>query len=123
MVYNDWGLASFAQMLTYKCLGAGKELYIISERDTSKTCHVCQYKQDMPLHKRTYRCPNCGLVMDRDDNSAITIYQRFVAWLRPHTSSEECGVLWEDGNSVEATRASCHAQVQQLKLWVDVVDV
>jgi transposase len=26
MVYNDWGLYGFVQMLTYKCLRFGKEL-------------------------------------------------------------------------------------------------
>ena len=85
LVYNDWGLYTFVQMLEYKCLHVGKELHIIDERDTSKMCHGCKRLQPMPLWKRTYRCPNCGLVMDRDDNSAINIYQRFVAWLRPHT--------------------------------------
>jgi putative transposase len=85
LVYNDWGLYSFMQMLEYKCLLFGKELHSISERDTSKQCHVCKQKQDMPLWKRTYRCENCGLVMDRDDNSAVNIYQRFVARLGPHT--------------------------------------
>jgi|SRR5579859_6949025 len=85
MVYNDWGLYGFVQMLAYKCLHVGKELYIISERDTTKTCHVCQHKKDMPLWIRTYRCENCGLVMDRDDNSAVNIYQRFLARLGPHT--------------------------------------
>jgi len=85
MVYNDWGLYTFVQMLKYKCLHVGKELHIISERDTSKTCHRCGHKQPMPLWKRTYRCPNCGLVMDRDDNSSINIYRRFLARLGPHT--------------------------------------
>jgi len=85
MVYNDWGLYSFVQMLTYKCERVGKELHMLDERDTSKMCHRCKRLQSMPLWKRTYRCPNCGLVIDRDDNSAINIYQRFVAWLRPHT--------------------------------------
>jgi putative transposase len=85
MVYNDWGLYSFVQMLVYKCLRFGKELHSIDERDTTRTCHVCKCKQDMPLWVRTYRCENCGLVMDRDENSAINIYQRFLAWLRPHT--------------------------------------
>jgi putative transposase len=85
MVYNDWGLYSFVQMLAYKCLLHGKELHIISERDTSKMCHACKHLQDMPLWKRTYRCPNCGLMMDRDDNSAINIYERFLARLGPHT--------------------------------------
>lgn len=85
LVYNDWGLSSFVQMLRYKCLLYGKELYLISERDTSKTCHRCKHMQPMPLWKRTYRCENCGLVMDRDENSAVNIYQRFLARLGPHT--------------------------------------
>ena len=85
MVYNDWGLYDFVQMLVYKCLRFGKELHIIDERDTTRTCHVCKCKKDMPLWVRTYRCANCGLVMDRDENSAINIYQRFLAGLPPHT--------------------------------------
>ncbi len=85
LVYNDWGLYSFVQMLTYKCLRFGKELFIISERDTTKTCHVCKHKKDMPLWQRTYRCENCGLVMDRDENSAVNIYERFFARPGPYT--------------------------------------
>jgi transposase len=72
-------------MLTYKCVLAGKVLVQISERDTSKTCSGCGHKQDMPLYKRTYRCGNCGLVMDRDENSAVNIRERFLARLGPHT--------------------------------------
>src|SRR5258707_6033275 len=84
MVYNDWGLSGFVQMLEYKCLRFGKALYRISERDTTKMCHKCKHKQDMPLWKRTYRCEheNCGLVIDRDENSAVSLSQRFVAVLR-----------------------------------------
>jgi IS605 OrfB family transposase len=85
MVYNDWGLYGFVQMLQYKCLHVGKDLFIMSERDTTKTCHVCKRKKDMPLWVRTYRCQNCGLVMDRDENSAVNIYQRFLARPGPHT--------------------------------------
>ncbi len=85
LVYNDWGLYRFVQMLVYKCERFGKALHIIDERDTSKMCHRCKRLQAMPLWKRTYRCPNCGLVMDRDENSARNIYHRFIAGLRPHT--------------------------------------
>jgi IS605 OrfB family transposase len=85
LVYNDWGLYGFVQMLAYKCLRFGKELFLIDERDTTRTCHVCKCKQDMPLWQRTYRCENCGLVMDRDENSAINIYERFLARPGPHT--------------------------------------
>ncbi len=83
-VYNDWGLYSFVRMLVYKCLLYGKELVFLDERDTSKTCHDCGNKQDMPLYKRTYRC-DCGLIMDRDENSAHNILMRYLARLGPHT--------------------------------------
>jgi len=84
-VFNEWGCYTFVQMLLYKCQLYGKDLKIISERDTSKTCSACGNKQDMPLWKRTYHCENCGLVMDRDENSAHNILTRFLARLAPHT--------------------------------------
>jgi len=84
-VYNDWGLYTFIQMLTYKCLLYGKELVILDERNTSKECSQCKELQDMPLWKRTYRCPHCGLVMDRDENSAVNILKRYFARRGPHT--------------------------------------
>jgi len=80
-VFNDWGLYTFVQMLTYKCALYGKELVIVDERDTSKTCSGCGHMQAMPLWKRTYRCKECGLIMDRDENSAVNILMRFLARL------------------------------------------
>lgn len=83
-VQNDWGLYKFVQQLEYKTKLYGKTLHKINERYTSKTCSKCSHIQDMPLYKRTYHCPNCGLKMDRDQNSAVNILNRFVAWLEPH---------------------------------------
>src|ERR1051326_2939247 len=71
-VYNDWGLYQFVQMLSYQCLLAGKVLEVLDERETSKTCSRCG---------RTYRCGNCGLEMDRDENSAVNLRERFLARL------------------------------------------
>jgi putative transposase len=84
-IYNDWGLYTFVGMLTYKCLLYGKDLVILDERNTSKMCSGCEHLQDMPLWKRTYKCPECGLVMDRDENSAVNILTRYLARLGPHT--------------------------------------
>lgn len=98
-VYNDWGLYTFIMMLTYKCQLYGKELVILDESYTSKTCSGCGNKQDMPLWKRTYCCTKCELVMDRDENSAINLLTRFLARLGPHTQVE-CSVLQEDGLEV-----------------------
>lgn len=92
-VYADWGLYQFVEMLKYKCALSGKELHIISERNTSKTCHRCGYVQEMPLYKRTYKCSCCGMRMDRDANSARNILLRFLARLEPHRLIEVCGVL------------------------------
>jgi IS605 OrfB family transposase len=84
-VFNDWGLHGFVQMLAYKCLLYGKELVFLDERNTSKMCSGCGHLQPMPLYKRTYLCTECGLVMDRDENSAVNILQRYFARLGPHT--------------------------------------
>jgi hypothetical protein len=71
----------------------------------------------MPLWKRTYRCPKCGLVIDRDDNSAYNIRDRYfiglvtiLTWylarlVGPHTEriSVRCADVFtaiEDGVSV-----------------------
>src|SRR2546421_5692744 len=85
-VFNEWGCYTFVQMLVYKCLLYGKDLEIISERYTSKDCHRCGNRQAMPLWKRTYHCERCGLVMDRDENSAHNILERFLARLGPHVA-------------------------------------
>jgi len=92
-VFNDWGLYQFVEMLKYKCFLASKKLHEISERNTSKICHRCGHSQDMPLHQRTYKCPICSLVMDRDENSARNILLRFIARLEPHKLLSVCGVL------------------------------
>jgi putative transposase len=102
-VYNDWGLYTFIMMLTYKCALYGKELVTLDERNTSKMCSRCGHLQPMPLYKRTYCCTNCGLVMDRDENSAVNILIRFLARRGPHTP-RECGVLQDGGLEVASMR-------------------
>ena len=43
LVYNDWDLYSFVQMLTYKCLRFGKALSIIDEQES--THFICLERQ------------------------------------------------------------------------------
>jgi putative transposase len=116
-VFNDWGLYTFIEMLKYKCVLYGKDLQFIDERNTSKMCSGCQHLQAMPLWKRTYCCVECGLVMDRDDNSAVNILTRFLARLGPHVPIVERGVLQTGQSSVEVNEASCENQVQQLSMF------
>lgn len=115
-VFNDWGVYTFIQMLTYKCQLYGKDLQFLDERNTSKMCSGCGHLQAMPLWKRTYCCVACGLVMDRDENSAVNILTRFLARLGPHTHPE-CGVLQmaeTEGVNMELAQSG---DVQQLELW------
>lgn len=71
------------------CLN-GKELVILDKCDTSKTCGGCGNKQAMPLWKKISCCRKreCRLIMDRDENSAVTILKRYLAWLELYLYSE-----------------------------------
>ena len=79
------GCIALCRCLSTSVCTLGKSC-IVSMSDTPpKTARVCGSRQDMPLWKRTYRCGTCGLVMDRDENSAVNIRERFLARLGPHT--------------------------------------
>lgn len=73
---SSWG--KFVQFLTYKAESAGCKIVKINPKNTSKMCSQCGHIQDMPLWKRTYECKSCGLVIDRDYNSAINILNKFL---------------------------------------------
>ena len=69
---NGWGM--FTQFLEYKLSERGKSLVRIDRwYPSSQNCHICGHRQKMPVTKRTYVCPSCGMVMDRDYNAAINI--------------------------------------------------
>lgn len=116
-LYNEWGLYTFIQMLTYKCDLYGKELVFLDERNTSNRCSGCGNVHPMPLWKRTYCCTNCGLVMDRDENSAHTILTRFLAGLPPYTQVIEGDVLQDVVYEVGRTTMPHTNAVQQLSMF------
>ncbi|GAC1359828.1 MAG: RNA-guided endonuclease TnpB family protein [Ktedonobacteraceae bacterium] len=116
-VYNEWGLYTFVHMLEYKCQLYGKELHFLDEKYTSKDCSGCGNRQAMPLWKRTYCCTVCGLVMDRDENSAHNILNRYLARLEPHAHESEHGVLQESRVDVGITTVPQPCEVQQLHMF------
>jgi len=77
-LHNTGNISRFVRFLTYKAKLTGKRVIEINERDTTKKCCCCGNKQEMPLHKRTYKC-DCGNVIDRDENSAINILLRYLS--------------------------------------------
>ena len=77
---NSGSIARFARFLTYKAQKVGKKVIRISERNSSKRCSYCLKKEYRLLSERTIRC-DCGLVIDRDINSAGIQMQRFLTIL------------------------------------------
>ena len=73
-------LAEFVRQMQYKCEWNGIEFVRVGRfYPSSKTCSGCgSIKKDLKLKDRTYICPVCGLVIDRDYNAAINL-MRYVA--------------------------------------------
>ena len=70
---SDTSFGSFTRYLDYKTKDEGKTLVKIHKYyPSSKTCHICDEYNDIPLSQRTYTC-DCGNKMDRDLNAAINI--------------------------------------------------
>jgi putative transposase len=65
----------FIRQMQYKCAWNGIE-FVQANRfyPSSKTCSCCgSIKKDLKLSDRTYRCSECGSVIDRDLNAAINL--------------------------------------------------
>lgn len=77
-INNSGSIGRFARFLTYKAQKVGKKVIRISERNTTKRCSFCGQKKDRKLSERIIRC-DCGLIIDRDINSAINIMQRYLS--------------------------------------------
>ena len=70
----DNGFGMFISMLGYKLGDRGKRLVKIDKwYPSSQICSECGHRKPMPLSERTYSCPRCGMVIDRDLNAAINI--------------------------------------------------
>lgn len=70
---SDAAWSGFLQNLTYKAEWAGRQVVAINPAYTSQNCSKCGHRQPMPLGERVYRCPCCGLDIDRDLNASLNI--------------------------------------------------
>ncbi|NHB86535.1 RNA-guided endonuclease InsQ/TnpB family protein [Photorhabdus tasmaniensis] len=81
---GDAGWHSFITKLEYKAAEAGVHIVKLDQGfASSKTCHCCGHKMpEMPLHKRIWQCPECGVEHDRDINAAINIQRKGIQELQ-----------------------------------------
>ena len=66
----------FYRQIEYKC-SWNNISFLTAERfyASSKLCSCCGIiKKDLKLSDRIYKCKNCNLVMDRDKNASINLY-------------------------------------------------
>lgn len=72
---SDIAWYQFTTFLNYKMINKGKYCLKIDRYfPSSKTCNHCGYKkEDLSLSDRSWVCPNCGDVHDRDLNAAKNI--------------------------------------------------
>jgi len=72
---QELSLNRFKTMLTYKAEWYDREVIQVSRWfPSSKLCSCCGYKKDdLTLKDRTWLCPECNSLHDRDINAAINI--------------------------------------------------
>ena len=73
---SDAGWGQLIEFTKFKAEYAGRVVKTVDPRKTSMECSKCGHIQKMPLSQRTYNCPSCGNVMDRDENAAVNIKHR-----------------------------------------------
>lgn len=72
---SDAGWGQFVRIIGEKAERYGRSLHAVSRwLASSKTCSACGYRLDeLPLQIRTWTCPACRTVHDRDHNAAKVI--------------------------------------------------
>ena len=74
---SDLGFADFVQKLVYIATKKGKTITFIDKwYPSSKTCSACgAVNEALNLRDRTWQCPSCHAMLDRDRNAAINIHR------------------------------------------------
>jgi len=73
----DAGWGTLIRFVAYKSVMLrGNEIEGVNPAYSSQDCSDCGYRVPKTLADRVHNCPQCGLVLCRDTNSARVIEQR-----------------------------------------------
>jgi len=91
-VISDCGWGEFRRQLEYKCERYGRDLVVIDRwYPSSKTCSACGHLlASLRLSTRTWQCPSCRTLHDRDVNAARNILAAGLAVARSDPG-DACG--------------------------------
>src|SRR5437763_16048092 len=78
---SDAGWRTFRRWLEYLARVYGKTVVAVPPEYTTQECSRCGTLVRKALSQRTHVCPQCGLVLDRDHNSARVILSKGLALL------------------------------------------
>ena len=96
---NACGL--FTILLDYKMKDRAKTLVKVDRfYPSSQLCSRCGHKQKLELSERTYACPHCGMVMDRDHNAAVNILNEGLNVFRSEKIDQTCTTAETVGSNV-----------------------
>ena len=77
--------AAWSQLVEHTCAKAaeaGRTVVLVDPKNTTQLCSRCGHLVPKGLDVRVHACPQCGLVLDRDQNAAINILARGLQQLR-----------------------------------------
>ena len=77
---NSLPFRKLQDYIEYKALKKGIAVEYINPENTTKECHRCGTMNHVG-YARTYECPKCGLIYDRDLNAGINIARRITSSL------------------------------------------
>jgi putative transposase len=89
---SDCGWGEFRRQLQYKCERAGRQLVVTGRwYPSTKTCSACGFLlTELALKVRTWQCPSCRVLHDRDLNAAKNILAAGLAAARGNPG-DACG--------------------------------
>jgi len=75
--FHAWPFAEIRRQLEYKGKELGIGVIAVSERNTSRTCHVCGViDKSSRVYRGLYQCKHCGTVLNADLNGAFNILNK-----------------------------------------------
>lgn len=107
---SDCGWGELFRQIKYKSNWNNRE-YIKIDRyfPSSKTCNRCGHiLSQLPTSIRTWRCPNCSSILDRDINAAINI-------LKEGLKNKNCGCGVHSQSKQKRSKAFAWRQVNDLR--------
>jgi putative transposase len=69
----DAAWSQFIALLAYKAAWAGRQFVVVTPAYTSHACSGCGHRQPLSLSDRTYTCPCCEVVLERDLNASLNM--------------------------------------------------